>query len=392
MSAIELSVVLPCLNEADTLETCIRAAQAALREHGIAGEVVVADNGSTDESPRIAERCGARLIRVPQHANPHRNGYGNGLMTGIAAAQGQYVLMGDSDASYDFAEIPRFLEKLRQGCDLVMGCRLPSGGGRILPGAMPWSHRWIGNPLFSFLVRHWFHVPVGDVNCGMRAFRKDWYQSLDQRCTGMEFAAEMMIKAGLLRARIAEVPIALAPDGRRSRRPHLKTLRDGWRILRHLFIYSPSWLYLFPGLGLMGLGGLVGGLAWWGAKIGPLELDAHTLLYSSAFVLCGYQAVLYSILAKTFAINEGLIPPARWFDRFYRVFTLERGLALGALAILLGLAGAGWALWTWAQTDFGHLSYARMMRVAIPSTLFMVLGFQTVFSSFFGSVLGMGKK
>ena len=392
MSAIELSVVLPCLNEADTLEACIRAAQTALREHGIAGEVVVADNGSTDESPRIAERCGARLVRVPQHANPQRNGYGNGLMTGIAAARGQYVLMGDSDASYDFAEIPRFLAKLRQGYDLVMGCRLPSGGGHILPGAMPWSHRWIGNPFFSFLVRHWFRVPVGDVNCGMRAFRKDWHQSLDQRCTGMEFAAEMMIKAGLLRARIAEVPITLAPDGRRSRRPHLKTLRDGWRILRHLFIYSPSWLYLFPGLGLMGIGALFGGLAWWGARIGPLELDAHTLLYSSAFVLCGYQAVLYSVLAKTFAINEGLIPPARWFDRFYRIFTLERGLALGALAILLGLAGAGWALWIWARTDFGHLNYARMMRVAIPSTLFMVLGFQTVFSSFFGSVLGMGKK
>ena len=392
MSAIELSVVLPCLNEADTLESCIRTAQTAMREYGIAGEVVVADNGSSDDSPQIAERCGARLVRVPQHANPQRNGYGNGLMTGIAAARGQYVLMGDSDASYDFSEIPRFLEKLRQGCDLVMGCRWPSGGGRILPGAMPWSHRWIGNPFFSFLVRHWFGVSVRDVNCGMRAFRKDWHRSIDQRCTGMEFAAEMMIKAGLLRAKMTEVPITLAPDGRRSRPPHLKTLRDGWRILRHLFIYSPSWLYLFPGLGLICAGGLGGALAWCGARLGPVTLDAHTLLYSSAFVLCGYQAVLYSVLAKTFAINEGLIPPAPWFDRFYRLFTLERGLALGALAILLGLAGAGWALWTWAQTDFGHLNYARMMRIAIPSTLFMVLGFQTVFSSFFGSVLGMGKK
>ncbi len=392
MSDIELSVVMPCLNEADTLETCIRKAQAALREQAISGEIIVADNGSTDASTQIAERCGARLIRVPQHENPQRNGYGNGLMTGFAAAQGRYVLMGDSDASYDFGEIPRFLEKLREGFDLVMGCRLPSGGGRILPGAMPWSHRWIGNPLFSLLVRRWFRVGITDVNCGMRAFRKEWQRSIGQRCTGMEFAAEMIIKAGLFRARIAEVPITLAPDGRRSRAPHLKTFRDGWRILRHLFIYSPSWLYLFPGLGLMLAGAAGSGLALAGAKIGRATFDAHTLLFSAAFILCGYQAVLYSILAKTFAINEGLLPPAPWFPKFYRIFTLERGLILGALGVLAGLLCAGWALWTWSQADFGPLSYARMMRVAIPGALFMVLGFQTIFSSFFGSVLGMGKR
>ncbi|OQC56195.1 MAG: Undecaprenyl-phosphate 4-deoxy-4-formamido-L-arabinose transferase [Verrucomicrobia bacterium ADurb.Bin018] len=392
MSDIELSVVMPCLNEADTLEACIRKARAALREQGISGEVIVADNGSTDASPQIAERCGARLIRVPQHANPQRNGYGNGLMTGIAAAHGRYVLMGDSDASYDFGEIPRFLDKLREGFDLVMGCRLPAGGGRILKGAMPWSHRWIGNPLFSLLVRRWFGVAITDVNCGMRAFRKEWHRSIDQRCTGMEFAAEMIIKAGLFHANIAEVPITLAPDGRQSRAPHLKTFRDGWRILRHLFIYSPSWLYLFPGLSLILAGAAGGALALFGAKIGRATFDAHTLLFSSVFILCGYQAVLYSILAKTFAINEGLMPPAPWFAGFYRVFTLERGLILGALGVLAGFLCAGWALWTWAQADFGALSYARMMRVAIPGALFMVLGFQTVFSSFFGSVLGMGKR
>ena len=392
MSDIELSVVMPCLNEADTLETCIRKAQAALREQNVSGEIIVADNGSADASPEIAERCGVRLVRVPQHANPQRNGYGNGLMTGFAAAHGRYVLMGDSDASYDFGEFPRFLDKLREGFDLVMGCRLPSGGGRILPGAMPWSHRWIGNPLFSLLVRRWFRVGITDVNCGMRAFRKEWQRSIGQRCTGMEFAAEMIIKAGLFRARIAEVPITLAPDGRQSRAPHLKTFRDGWRILRHLFIYSPSWLYLFPGLGLMLAGAAGSGLALAGAKIGRATFDAHTLLFSAAFILCGYQAVLYSILAKTFAINEGLLPPAPWFPKFYRIFTLERGLILGALGVLAGLLCAGWALWTWSQADFGPLSYARMMRVAIPGALFMVLGFQTIFSSFFGSVLGMGKR
>ncbi len=392
MPDIELSVVMPCLNEADTLEACIRKAQSTLRIQDISGEVLVADNGSTDASTEIAERCGARLIRVPQHDNPQQNGYGNGLMAGIAAAQGRYILMGDSDASYDFCEIPRFLEKLREGFDLVIGCRLPSGGGRIVHGAMPWSHRWIGNPLFSLLVRRWFGVGITDVNCGMRAFRKEWHRSIDQRCTGMEFAAEMIIKAGLFHATIAEVPITLSPDGRRSRAPHLKTFRDGWRILRHLFLYSPSWLYLFPGLGLI-LAGVVGsGLALFGVRIGQAAFDAHTLLFSTAFILCGYQAVLFSILAKTFATNEGLMPSPPWFLGFYRVFTLERGLILGITGVLAGFICAGWTLWTWAQADFGPLSYARMMRVAIPGVLFLVLGFQTIFSSFFGSVLGMGKR
>ena len=392
MPEIELSIVMPCLNEADTLEACIRRAQTAIREYGISGEVLVADNGSTDGSQAIAERCGARLIRVPQHANPQRNGYGNGLMTGIAAAQGRYILMGDSDASYDFGEAPRFLEKIREGHDLVMGCRLPSGGGTILKGARPWSHRWIGNPLFSFLVRRWFGVGISDVNCGMRAFRKDWHRQIEQRCTGMEFAAEMIIKAGLFHAKVAQVPITLAPDGRKSRAPHLKTFRDGWRILRHLFIYSPTWLFLFPGLGLVLAGIVGGGLALLGVQLGRAALDAQTLLFSCAFILCGYQAVLFSVLAKTFAMNEGLLPQAPWLSRFYGVFTLERGLLLGMLGLLGGVLCGGWALWTWAQADFGALSYARMMRVAIPGTLFMVLGFQTIFSSFFGSVLGMGKK
>lgn len=392
MPEIELSIVMPCLNEADTLEACIRQAAEALRANGISGEIIVADNGSTDGSQQIAERCGARLIRVVQHSALHRNGYGNGLTQGIGAANGRYVLMGDSDASYDFGEAPRFLEPLRAGNDLVMGCRLPAGGGVIRKGAMPWSHRWIGNPFFSFLVRRWFRIDVADVNCGMRAFRKEWQQGIDQRCMGMEFAAEMLIKAGLFRAKVAQVPITLAPDGRRHRKPHLKTLRDGWRILRHLFIYSPSWLFLVPGCALMAAGVVGGTLALLGLEIRNVAFDAHTLLFSSAFILCGYQAVLYSTLAKTFAMNEGLTPPNPRLIRFYDFFTLERGLLLGAAGLLAGLLCAGWALAIWARADFGDLSYARVMRIAIPGALFMVLGFQTLFSSFFGSLLGMSKK
>lgn len=392
MSKVELSVIMPCLNEADTLETCIRKAQVTLSQNGISGEIIVADNGSTDGSQDIVEQCGATLIRVPQHPNKQKNGYGNGLMKGIAAAQGQYILMGDSDASYDFGEAPRFLEKLREGYDLVMGCRLPAGGGTISRGAMPWSHRWIGNPLFSFLVRNWFDVKISDVNCGLRAFRKEWQKGIDQRCTGMEFAAEMIIKAGLFHANTAEVPITLFPDGRKSRAPHLHTFRDGWRVLRHLFIYSPSWLFLFPGFALI-LAGVAGSvLALFGMRIGPATFDANTLLFSSAFILCGYQAVIYSILARTFAMNEEFIPPHPRLLQFYNVFTLERGLVMGGIGLLIGLLCAGWALWSWAQNDFGTLSYARMMRIAIPGALFMVLGFQTIFSSFFGSVLGIGKK
>ena len=391
-SNTELSVVLPCLNEADTLEACIRKAQDALQAHGISGEVLVADNGSTDGSPQIAERCGARLIRVPQHADKQKNGYGNGLMTGIAAARGRYILMGDSDGSYDFSEIPRFVDKLREGPDLVMGCRLPWGGGTIRPGAMPWSHRWIGNPLFSLLVRRWFGVSIDDVNCGMRAFRKDWHAGIDQRCTGMEFAAEMIVKAGLLHAKTAQVPITLSPDGRVSRPPHLRTFRDGWRILRHMFLYCPSWLFLFPGLGLI-LAGLAGGaLVFFRVSVGGVHFDAHTLLFSSTFILCGYQAILYSVLAKTFAMNEGMLPPAPWLLKFYSIFTLERGLLLGALCALAGVSCAGRALWTWARADFGPLDYAPVMRMAIPGALLMILGFQTFFSSFFGSILGLKKK
>ena len=392
MQSLELSVVMPCLNEADTLEGCVRQAMDALHLHNICGEVIVADNGSSDGSTEIAVRGGARLIHVPQNPIKSRNGYGNGLMHGIAAASAPFILMGDSDGSYDFRDMEKFVVKLREGFQLVQGCRHPAGGGTILPGAMPWSHRWIGNPLFSFLVRRWFRAGVTDVNCGMRAFRKDWYVSIDQRCTGMEFAAEMIIKSGLFKARVAEVPITLSPDGRKARKPHLKTMRDGWRILRLLFLYSPTWLYLVPGLFLVLLGGLGFALALPGFTIGHIQPDATTLLFSSAFILCGYQSCLYAMLSKTFAVNEGLMPESKALHTFYRHVNLERGIIAGAISFLFGSGLAAWALWSWAAAGFGPMEYAQILRVAIPGALFIVLGFQTIFSSCFASVLGMGKK
>jgi glycosyltransferase involved in cell wall biosynthesis len=224
-SNIELSVVMPCLNEADTLATCIRKAQQAFRENNIAGEIIVADNGSTDGSQEIATKSGARLVPV------QARGYGSALMGGIAATRGKYVIMGDADDSYDYLEIPKFVARLREGNALVQGCRLPAGGGTVVPGAMPFLHRWIGNPFLSFLAHLWFHTPIHDIYCGMRGFTKTHYESLGQRCTGMEFATEMIIKSSLYHTRMAEVPITLHPDGRKAHTPHLKTFRDGWRTL-----------------------------------------------------------------------------------------------------------------------------------------------------------------
>jgi glycosyltransferase involved in cell wall biosynthesis len=385
--SLEVSVVMPCLNEADTLETCIRKAQHAMREHGIAGEVIVADNGSSDGSQAIAVRSGARLVNVP-----HR-GYGNALMGGIDAASGRFVIMGDADDSYDFLEIPHIVAKLREGFDLVQGCRLPAGGGRILPGAMPFLHRWLGNPMFSLLVRRWFRAgSIHDVYCGLRGFTKDLYDRLALRCTGMEFATEMIIKASLFQEKIAEVPITLHPDGRRSHPPHLKTFRDGWRTLRFFLMYSPRWLFLIPGAGLMLLG-LVGyavampGLTWYG-----VTFDAHTLLISSLAILSGYQTILFAIFTKTFAVSEGLMPEDRHYTRFYRLVNLERGLAIAALALLIGVALLLGALNQWRLTGFGRLDYAHTMRLVVPGVTLTALGIQTVMSSFFVSILGMKRR
>ena len=385
-AAIELSVVIPCLNEADTIGTCVEKAMRALREGGIAGEVVVGDNGSTDGSQQIATRLGARVVAVSQR------GYGNALMGGIAAARGRFVLMGDADDSYDFLELQKFVARLRDGFDLVQGCRLPSGGGTVLPGAMPFLHRYWGNPMFSSMARWWFRAPIHDVYCGMRAFTKAWYERLEQRCTGMEFATEMIIKSSLFGARIAEVPITLHPDGRKLRAPHLRTFRDGWRTLRFLLMYSPRSLFLAPGA-LLVLLGLVGyALAMPGITLAGVTFEGHTLVVSSLAILCGYQTLLFAIFTTTFATNEGLLPRTRGYDAFYRAMNLERGLVVAALALVVGLVSLAVAVHQWQLLGFAQLDYARTMRWVAPGALLTALGWQTLLSSFFVSILGMSRR
>ena len=390
LSGPEITVVIPCLNEADTLETCIRKAQEALAKHRIDGEIVVADNGSTDNSVVIAQETGARVVHVADQ------GYGSALMGGIEAARGRFVIMGDADASYDFHEIPKFVEKLRDGFDLVQGCRLPAGGGQILPGAMPKLHRWWGNPMFTYFARKWFKAPINDVYCGMRGFSKAHYEQLAQQCTGMEFATEMIIKsslyADLYRIRIAEVPITLHPDGRTSHAPHLRTFRDGWRTLRFFLMYSPRWLFLLPGGLLLLLGFLGYSVALPGVGIGGVTFDAHTLLFSSMFILSGYQSILFAILTKTFAISERLMPEDPRMSRFFELVNLERTLILSTVGLLLGCGLLLGAIFQWWQHDFGRLDYGETMRLVIPGSTLVAISLQTIFSGFFVSILGMKRK
>jgi glycosyltransferase involved in cell wall biosynthesis len=383
---VEVSIVMPCLNEADTLATCVEKAQRALREAGIEGEIIIADNGSSDRSPEIARSLGARVIHVEE------KGYGNALMGGINAARGQFVIMGDADDSYDFLDIAKFVHKLREGFDLVQGCRLPSGGGTVMPGAMPFLHRWWGNPMFSLFARWWFGAPVNDVYCGLRGFRKDFYQRLDQRCTGMEFATEMIIKSSLYQAKIAEVPIHLHPDGRKAHAPHLKTFRDGWRTLRFFLMYSPRWLFLRPGLLLIALGIVGYCLALPGVTIGKMTLDAHSLLFASLAILCGYQSVTFAVFTKAFAISEGLMPPDPRMNRLFELVNLERGLIFGILALIAGIALLLAAINQWRLAHFGHLDYSHTMRWVIPGATLTAVGFQTILASFFVSILGMRRK
>jgi glycosyltransferase involved in cell wall biosynthesis len=384
--AIELSVVIPCLNESETLAVCIDKARRALEANGIRGEIVVADNGSTDDSRAIALEHGARVEPVAER------GYGAALMGGIVAARGTFVIMGDADDSYDFGEIPRILAKLREGFDIVQGCRLASGGGTVLPGAMPFLHRWWGNPMFSWMARAWFDAPIHDIHCGMRGFRRTAWIGLEQRCTGMEFASEMIIKASLHGLSIAEVPVVLSPDGRRTGRPHLRTFRDGWRHLRFFLMFSPRWLFLIPGALLIALG-LVGYVvAMPNMKIGPFHFDVHTLLFASLAVICGYQAIVFAILTKAFAVNEGLLPADSRVRTFFRLVTLERGLLVGAAGLLLGAILLGGAVLQWRAVDFGALDVRHTMRWAIPGMMFAVLGIQTIFASFMSSILGMQRR
>jgi glycosyltransferase involved in cell wall biosynthesis len=346
----------------------------------------VADNGSTDGSPEIARRHGARVVPVAER------GYGNALMAGFAQAAGRYIVMGDADDSYDFGEIPQFVARLREGNQLVQGCRLPSGGGVVLPGAMPPLHWLLGNPLFSSLARLWFRTSIHDIYCGMRGIDRTFVLGLDLRCTGMEFATEMVIKASLRGAAIAEVPITLHPDGRKAHRPHLRTFRDGWRTLRFFLMCTPRWLFLIPGLALIGAGLLGYAVALPGARIAGVRFDAHTLLFASLAIISGFQAIAFAILAKLFAMTEGLLPPDRRVLRLVHVINLETGLALGLAVMLVGCGLLGAAVNQWRLAGFGDLDYSRTMRWVVPGVTLTTLGFQGILASFYASLLGMARR
>ena len=383
---IELSAVMPCLNEHETIGVCVEKALRAFAEAGIRGEVIVADNGSTDGSVEIAQSLGARVVPVQSR------GYGNALMGGIGASRGRYIIMGDADDSYDFGEIPKFLEALRQGNDLVQGCRLPSGGGTVRPGAMPWLHRWFGNPLLSLMARRMFSTPIHDIYCGMRGFTRALFERLELQCTGMEFATEMIIKASLFDARIEQVPITLHPDGRRTRRPHLRTFRDGWRTLRFFLIFSPRWLFWYSGLTLMCLGVVGYAIALPGLTIGGVTFDVHTLLVSSMALQFGFQSAAFAVLTQTYAIKQRLRPMTTRVDTFFRIFTLERGAMVGLVAALTGAVGIAAALVGWYRVDFGRLDYPSTMRLVIPAATLVTLGASIVLNSFLCSMLGLDRR
>ena len=377
-TGIELSIVLPCLNEAATVGVCIAKAQAFLAGHAVQGEIVVADNGSTDGSQAIARAQGARVVDIAER------GYGSALIGGIRAARGTYVVMGDSDDSYDFGALGGFLERLRAGDDLVMGNRFQGG---IKPGAMPALHRYLGNPVLSAIGRAFFGSPVGDFHCGLRGFRREAILALDLQSPGMEFASEMVVKATIRGLRISEVPTTLSPDGR-GRPPHLRSWRDGWRHLRFLLLFSPRWLFFYPGC-LLFLCGLAV-MAWLlpgPGRIGSVAFDIHTLLYASVAVVVGFQTMLYWMFVRIYGAREGIVPSDPWFRSIVGVYTLEAGLICGAAMMLAGIALGFYAVGAWGAEDFGALSTTATMRLVIPSGTLILLGFQTASSGFFISVL-----
>ena len=383
---MEVTILMPCLNEAETLADCIAAAQRGLSKAGVEGEILIADNGSTDGSQDIARKLGARVVDVPE------KGYGNALRTGMEAAHGRFLIMGDSDRSYDFAEIKPFVEKLRAGADLVMGCRMPAGGGKIIPGAMPWKHRWIGNPALTFIGRLLFRCPAHDFHCGLRALSKEAFHKMDLRTTGMEFASEMVIKASLRGLRIEEVPITLHKDGR-SRPPHLRSWRDGWRHLRFMLLFSPRWLLLYPGLVML----ITGAGCFARLMVGPITLqgvnfDLNTLEIASLLVQFGYQMVLLAGFVRIFAYTRGFLPPNHILSRAFSFFTLEKGLISGLAILLAGFGLISLTLLDWATAGFGNLDPLANTRPVIAGRTLVSLGLQTLIFSLVFSYLGIDEK
>ncbi len=374
----ELSIVMPCLNEAETLAACIEKARGFLKRNSISGEIIVADNGSTDGSPSIAEAHKARVVHAAER------GYGAALMTGIEAANGRYIIMGDADDSYDFSDLGSLVDRLRDGYDLVMGNRFKGG---IKPGAMPALHRYLGNPVLTGIGRLFFRSPIGDFHCGLRGFSKEAIQRLSLQTTGMEFASEMVVKATLYHLRITEVPTVLSPAGRK-RPPHLRSWRDGWRHLRFLLIYSPRWLFLYPGLLLMAVGlALMVWLLPGPRTIHAVTLNIHTMLYAAMAIVLGLQVVTFALFLKVFAIGARLIPADDRIKKFLDMFSLERGIIIGGLLLLAGVAGSIIGFVLWGMKLFGQLDPSSMMRIIIPSLTALTIGCQIVFSSFFLSAL-----
>lgn len=380
---VELTIVMPCLNEAETIGVCVKKARAFLAEHGLSGEVIVADNGSTDGSQQIANALGARLVHVPAR------GYGAALKGGIEAARGRFVAMGDADDSYDFGGLMPFVEQLRGGADLVMGNRFRGG---IAPGAMPPLHRYLGNPVLSTLGRIFFSTPIGDFHCGLRAFRRDSIRALDLTAPGMEFASEMVVKAAIGKLDIREVPTTLAPDGR-SRPPHLRTWRDGWRHLRFLLIFAPRFLFLYPGvalatLGLAGVLGLIGG----DVRIGGIEFGVHTMIFAAMAVLMGSQLIGLSVMARRYGVIAGMWPESGIMRRVRNWFSVERACMLGGAMLATGIGGALAATAIWASSGFGGLNPAALMRLTIPSMVLACVGLQMVVTAFFIGLLDQPRR
>jgi glycosyltransferase involved in cell wall biosynthesis len=379
-SELELTILMPCLDEAETLATCIQKAKGFLARTGISGEILIADNGSNDGSRQIAEGLGARVISVQQR------GYGAALMGGIEAARGQYTIMGDADDSYDFASLDQFIDRLRGGADLVMGNRF----NRIQPGAMPLMHRYLGNPMLSFIGRLFFHIPVSDFHCGLRGFNTAKTRMLGLQTTGMEFASEMIVRSVLAGFSIAQVPITLYPDGR-SRSPHLRTWRDGWRHLKFLLMYSPRWLYLVPGFLLLGVGLVLAFALLFGPlKLANIVLDLNTLLVACCLAIAGAQLVTFGALSRYFAVKSGFLPSPAIAERMLRWANTERILQLGGTLFVLGLTAFGYAIWSWARIDFGNLFDPFIPRILMLGLTGMVIGIQTGFAAFFFGIFDIG--
>jgi glycosyltransferase involved in cell wall biosynthesis len=381
MDNLELTIVMPCLNEAETLAVCVGKARGYLERSGVRGEVVVADNGSTDGSQEIARQAGARVVHVTE------KGYGAALAGGIAEAKGRFIIMGDADDSYDFANLDRFVEALRNGNALVMGNRFKGG---IAPGAMPWHHRYIGNPVLSFVGKLFFRTKASDFHCGLRGFDRQAILDLNLRTTGMEFASEMLVKATLSGLKVAEVPTTLKPDGR-SRPPHLRSFRDGWRHLRFLLLFSPRWLFLYPGFALLAVGLFLGALLIRGpVQISPrLTLDINTFLVAAMLIIVGLQAVSFAIIGRRFASRYGFIPRSEKFDQALEELTLERVLVVAVMLVVVGLGALIWAVNEWAATSFSALNGSTVLRIMIVSLTTLVAGLQLAMSAFMSSIINI---